>query len=75
VAKLNTFSLLGMDALPVEVDVDILPSGLSKTVLFAMNNQACRAVGNYRYTSLVGAGNPLTHYCGPKCRQSTIRLP
>jgi len=32
-AKLKTFSLLGIDALPVEVEVDVSPSGLPKTVL------------------------------------------
>jgi hypothetical protein len=32
-AKLKTFSLLGIEALPVEVEVDVSPSGLPKTVL------------------------------------------
>ena len=32
-AKLKTFSLLGIDALPVEVEVDLSPAGLPKTVL------------------------------------------
>jgi hypothetical protein len=32
-AKLNTFSLLGIEALPVEVEVDVSPAGLPKTVL------------------------------------------
>jgi hypothetical protein len=32
-AKLKTFSLLGIDALPVEVEVDVSPAGLPKTVL------------------------------------------
>jgi hypothetical protein len=27
-AKLKTFSLLGIDALPVEVEVDVSPAGL-----------------------------------------------
>jgi magnesium chelatase family protein len=31
-AKLKTFSLLGIDALPVEVEVDVSPAGLPKTV-------------------------------------------
>ena len=30
-AKLKTFSLLGIDALPVEVEVDVSPAGLPKT--------------------------------------------
>ena len=32
-AKLKTFSLLGIDALPVEVEVDVSPSGLPKMIL------------------------------------------
>lgn len=32
-AKLKTFSLLGIDALPVEVEVDVSPAGLPKNVL------------------------------------------
>ena len=32
-AKLNTFSLLGIDTLPVEVEVDVSPAGLPKTML------------------------------------------
>jgi magnesium chelatase family protein len=32
-AKLNTFSLLGIEAVPVEVEVDVAPSGLPKTVI------------------------------------------
>ena len=32
-AKLKTFSLLGIDAVPVEVEVDVSPSGLPKMVM------------------------------------------
>jgi magnesium chelatase family protein len=32
-AKLRTFSLVGIDALPVEVEVDVSPCALRKTVL------------------------------------------
>ncbi len=49
-AKLNTFSLLGIDALPVEVEVDVSPAGLPKTVLVGLseaalkqNTHGCRA--------------------------------
>jgi hypothetical protein len=31
-AKLKTFSLVGIEALPVEVDVEVSPSGLPKQV-------------------------------------------
>ena len=32
-AKLKTFSLVGIDALAVEVEVDVSPAGLPKTVI------------------------------------------
>ena len=32
-AKLKTFSLVGIDAIPVEVEVDVSPAGLPKVVL------------------------------------------
>jgi magnesium chelatase family protein len=35
-AKLKTFSLLGIDALPVEVEVDVSPSGLPKVLLVGL---------------------------------------
>jgi magnesium chelatase family protein len=41
-AKLKTFSLLGIDALPVEVEVDVSPSGLPKTVLVGLPEQAVK---------------------------------
>jgi magnesium chelatase family protein len=36
-AKLHTLSLLGIDALPVEVEVDISAIGLSKVLLVAIS--------------------------------------
>ncbi len=39
-AKLHTFSLLGIDALPVEVEVDVSPGALPKTVLVGLPEQA-----------------------------------
>lgn len=41
-AKLKTFSLLGIEALPVEVEVDVSPSGLPKTVLVGLPEQAVK---------------------------------
>jgi len=32
-AKLRTFAMVGIDAVPIEVEVDVSPSGLPKTVL------------------------------------------
>ena len=40
-AKLNTFALLGIDALPVEVEVDVSP-GLPKTILVGLPEAAVR---------------------------------
>jgi magnesium chelatase family protein len=41
-AKLHTFSLLGIDALPVVAEVDVSPSALPKTVLVGMPEQAVK---------------------------------
>jgi magnesium chelatase family protein len=41
-AKLHTFSLLGIDALPVEVEVDVSPGALPKTVLVGLPEQAVK---------------------------------
>ena len=35
-AKLKTYALVGIDALPVEVEVDVSPAGLPKTVLVGL---------------------------------------
>jgi hypothetical protein len=35
-AKLKTFSLMGIDAIPVEVEVDVSPAGLPKVVLVGL---------------------------------------
>src|SRR5215467_5352264 len=41
-AKLHTFSLLGIDALPVEVEVDVSPGALPKTVLVGLPEAAVK---------------------------------
>jgi len=41
-AKLNTFSLLGIDALPVEVEVDLSPAALPRTVIVGLPEAAVR---------------------------------
>jgi len=41
-AKLKTFSLLGIEALPVEVEVDVSPAGLPKTVLVGLPEAAVK---------------------------------
>ncbi len=41
-ARLKTFSLLGIDAIPVDVEVDVSPSGMIKTVLVGLPEAAVR---------------------------------
>jgi magnesium chelatase family protein len=41
-AKLNTFSLLGIEALPVEVEVDVSPGALPKTILVGLPEAAVK---------------------------------
>jgi hypothetical protein len=41
-AKLHTFSLLGIDVLPVVAEVDVSPSALAKTVLVGLPEQAVK---------------------------------
>jgi magnesium chelatase family protein len=55
-AKLRTFSLLGIDALPVEVEVDVSPSGLPKTVLVGLPEQAVRESTHRVERALVNSG-------------------
>ena len=55
-AKLRTFSLLGIDALPVEVEVDVSPSGLPKTVLVGLLEQAVKESTHRVERALVNSG-------------------
>ena len=41
-AKLHTFSLLGIDALPVEVEVDVSPVAMPKTILVGLPEAAVK---------------------------------
>ena len=55
-AKLKTFSLLGIDALPVEVEVDVSPSGLPKTVLGGLPEAAVRESTHRVERAMVNSG-------------------
>ena len=55
-AKLNTFSLLGIDALPVEVEVDVSPSGLPKTVLVGLPEAAVKESTHRVERAMVNSG-------------------
>ena len=57
-AKLKTFSLVGIDALPVEVEVDVSPSGLPKVVLVGLPEvlgPGGRRLGTREVGPLIGA--------------------
>jgi magnesium chelatase family protein len=53
-AKLHTFSLLGIDALPVEVDVS--PGALPKTVLVGLPEQAVKESTHRIERAMVNSG-------------------
>ncbi len=55
-AKLKTFSLLGIDALPVEVEVDVSPAGLPKTVLVGLPEAAVRESTHRVERAMVNSG-------------------
>ena len=39
-AKLHTFSLLGIEAMPVDVEVDVSPAAMPKTILVGLPEAA-----------------------------------
>ena len=55
-AKLKTFSLLGIEALPVEVEVDVSPAGLPKTVLVGLPEAAVRESTHRVERAIVNSG-------------------
>jgi len=55
-AKLKTFSLLGIEAVPVEVEVDVSPAGLPKTVLVGLPEAAVRESTHRVERAIVNSG-------------------
>src|SRR5262245_51850034 len=55
-AKLHTFSLLGIDALPVEVEVDVSPGALPKTLLVGLPEQAVKESLHRIVRAMVNSG-------------------
>jgi len=55
-AKLHTFSLLGIDAIPVEVEVDVSPGALPKTVLVGLPEAAVRESTHRVERAIVNSG-------------------
>src|SRR5271170_2231431 len=68
-AKLNTFALLGIDAVPVEVEVDVSP-GLPKTILVGLPEASVRESIHRIERALVNLGygrmNAQCPHPGPK---------
>ncbi len=58
-AKLHTFSLLGIDALPVEVEVDVSPGAPPKTLLVGLPEQAVKESTHRIERAMVNNGFPL----------------
>ena len=55
-SKLQTFSLLGIEALPVEVEVDVSPGALPKTVLVGLPEAAVRESTHRVERAIVNSG-------------------
>jgi magnesium chelatase family protein len=55
-AKLTTYSLLGIDAVPVDVEVDISPGALPKTILVGLAEAAVRESTHRIERALVNSG-------------------
>ncbi len=55
-AKLTTYSLLGIDALPVEVEVDISPGAIPKTILVGLAEAAVRESSHRIERALANCG-------------------
>ena len=55
-AKLKTFSLLGIDARPVEVEVDASPAAMPKTVLVGLPEAAVKESTHRVERALVNSG-------------------
>lgn len=55
-AKLQTFSMLGIDALPVEVEVDVSPGAIPKTVLVGLPEAAVKESTHRVERAIVNSG-------------------
>ncbi|MCC6126506.1 MAG: YifB family Mg chelatase-like AAA ATPase [Pirellulales bacterium] len=55
-AKLKTYSLLGIDALPVEVEVDVSPAGLPKMILVGLAEAAVKESAHRVERAMVNSG-------------------
>ena len=60
-AKLNTLSLLGIEALPVEVEVDVSPGAMPKTVLVGLPEAAVKESTHRVERAIVNSGFQRPH--------------
>ena len=60
-AKLNTLSLLGIEALPVEVEVDVSPGAIPKTVLVGLPEAAVKESTHRVERAIVNSGFQRPH--------------
>jgi magnesium chelatase family protein len=60
-AKLQTFSLLGIDALPVEVEVDVSAAAIPKVILVGMPEQAVKESTHRIERAMVNSGFTRPH--------------
>ena len=60
-AKLKTYSLLGIEAVPVDVEVDLSAAPLPKTVLVGLPEQAVRESTHRVERALVNSGFSRPH--------------
>jgi magnesium chelatase family protein len=55
-AKLQTYSLLGIEAIPVEVEVDVSPGAMPKTVLVGLPEAAVKESTHRVERAIVNSG-------------------
>ncbi|NLS94000.1 MAG: YifB family Mg chelatase-like AAA ATPase [Planctomycetaceae bacterium] len=55
-AKLRTFALVGIDAVPIEVEVDVSPSGLPKSILVGLPEAAVKESTHRVDRAIVNSG-------------------
>ena len=77
-AKLKTFTLVGIDAIPVEVEVDVSPAGLPKVVLVGLPEAAVKESTHRVERALVNSGfvrpqNRVVMNLAPACSRLSQR--
>lgn len=60
-ARLHTFSLLGIEALPVEVEVDVSACAIPKTILVGLPDAAVRESTHRVARAIVNSGFTRPH--------------